>query len=561
MHGREESQSLSVRFGGPNGHELRLDDHEDLVVIRTHRRGARHDQSPLSGRSRAAQAQLRALFGFAASGVGVYKAPAGEARALAEVIDADPEVQFAGRGLRDEHGAPVVYTENVFVKFDDGTPADVCERMLADERLQIKRALSYATNAYFTGAAPGTGREVFAIAERLLHHEQVELCHPELVRERSLNGAFAQQWHLQPARIGGVQIDQDANVVAAWELSDGDGVIVAVIDDGVDIDHEEFGSAQKIVAPRSVSIPRGDDPRPSEGENHGTAVSGVACADGVHGASGVAPKARLMPIRNASGLGSQDEADAIAWAADNGAAVINCSWGPSDGDWWDPADPAHKAVSPLPDSSRLAIDHAVRKGRDGLGCVITWAAGNGNESVDNDGYAGYDKVIAVAASNDVGTRAVYSDVGKAIWCAFPSNNFPAEDGTGDKVLTPGVWTTDRSGNDGYNAGSASLGDAKGNYVNSFGGTSSAAPGVAGVVALVLAANPGLHADAVRQILRRCCDRIDDRPGEYDADGHSPQYGYGRVDARRAVELAQASAAQVARSPRRRTNAPLPSDDV
>ena len=530
---------FSIRFGGRDGHELRLEDHEDLIVIRTHRRGARHDQSPLSGRSLAAQAKLRPLFGFPAAGVGVYRAPEGEAQALVEVIHSDPEVKFAGRGLRDEFGAPIVYTENLFVKFVDDTAPDVCEQLLAEQKLEVKRVLEYASNAYFAGAPEGTGREVFPIAAALLEHEQVELCHPELVRERSLNGAFAQQWHLQAAQIGGAKVAQDANVVAAWELSEGAGVIVAVIDDGVDIDHEEFASSDKIVAPRSVSVPRGDDPRPSDGDNHGTAVSGVACADGLHGASGVAPKAQLMPIRNSSGLGSQDEADAIAWAADNGAAVINCSWGPNDGDWWDDADPSHKAVAPLPDSSRLAIDHAVHKGRDGLGCVITWAAGNGNESVDNDGYASYDKVVAVAASNDVGTRAVYSDFGTAIWCAFPSNNFRSEDGAGDKVMTPGIWTTDRSGNEGYNAGDASLGDAKGNYWNSFGGTSSAAPGVAGVAALIIAANPRLRSDEVKDILKRCCDRIDDEPGEYDADGHSPQYGFGRVNARRAVELAQA----------------------
>lgn len=529
---------LSIRFGGRDGHELRLADHEDLIVIRTHRRGARHDQSPLSRRSLAAQSKLRPLFGFPGAGVGVFKAPEGEAQALAEILHADPEVQFAGRGLRDEFGAPVVYTENVFVKFADATGADVCEQLLADEKLEVKRRLQYAGNAYFAVAPEGTGREVFAIADRLLGRKQVELCHPELVRERSLNGAYAQQWHLEPAQIGTTEVAQDANVVAAWEVTEGEGVVVAVIDDGVDIDHEEFASPEKIVAPRSVSVPRGDDPRPSDGDNHGTAVSGVACADGLHGASGVAPKARLMPIRNASGLGSQDEADAIVWATDNGAGVINCSWGPNDGDWWDATDPVHNAVSPLPDSARLAIDHAVNNGRDGLGCVITWAAGNGNESVDNDGYASYDSVIAVAACNDVGTRAVYSDYGKAIWCAFPSNNFASDDGSGDEVMTPGIWTTDRSGNDGYNAGDASIGDEAGNYTNSFGGTSSAAPGVAGVAALVIAANPELRWDEVKDVLKRCCDRIDDERDEYDADGHSKQYGFGRINARRAVELAQ-----------------------
>ncbi|MDX6689160.1 MAG: hypothetical protein QOG15_617 [Solirubrobacteraceae bacterium] len=529
---------LSARFGGREGHELKLEDRGDLVVIRTKRRGALHDQSPLSSRSLSAQRKLQPLFGFPAAGVGVYEAPKGESDQLSKVIHEDPEVEFAGRGLRDEHGAPVVYTENLFVKFDDGTDPGTCEAILAEYGLAVKRPLEYAANAYFVEAPEGTGRVVFDIAAKLFGHDEVELCHPEIVRERSLNSAFPQQWHLEPARIGGATVDQDANVVAAWEITQGEGVVVAIIDDGFDIDHEEFASPGKIVAPRSASIPRGDNPRPSDGDNHGTAVAGVAVADGLHGASGVAPKAKLMPIRNASGLGSQDEADSFAWAADNGAAVINCSWGPNDGDWWDPADPTHHAVSPLPDSSRLAIDHAISSGRDGLGCVICWAAGNGNESVDNDGYASYEKVIAVAACNDIGTRAAYSDMGKAVWCAFPSNNFPSD--SGEPVVTKGIWTTDRTGNEGYNSGDASLGDAAGNYTNSFGGTSSASPGVAGVAALVVAANPKLRWDEVKDILKQCCERIDDSAGEYDADGHSTNYGYGRIDARKAVELAQAA---------------------
>ena len=88
-----------------------------------------------------------------------------------------------------------------------------------------------------------------------------------------------------------------------------------------------------------------DDPRPKDtfpsrrfGENHGTACAGVACANGIDGASGVAPQAKLMPIRLVSGLGSIQEAKAFKWAADNGADVISCSWGPPDGDWFDPSD-------------------------------------------------------------------------------------------------------------------------------------------------------------------------------------------------------------------------------
>ena len=103
--------------------ERELQDSGDLVVIRTTRHGARHDLSPLSAPARAANAALRPLFGFAAAGVGVWAAPEGGAEALAKVLDAEPAIQFAGRGLRDQDGAPVVYTENLFVKFGDDVDA------------------------------------------------------------------------------------------------------------------------------------------------------------------------------------------------------------------------------------------------------------------------------------------------------------------------------------------------------------------------------------------------------------------------------------------------------
>ena len=155
----------------------------------------------------------------------------------------------------------------------------------------------------------------------------------------------------------------------------------------------------------------------ADDDAHGTACAGVACAKGVD-SPGVAPMAKLMPIRLRSGLGSMSEANAFVWAADHGADVISCSWGPTDGDWWNPTDKNHKQVVALPDSSRLAMEYAMTKGRGGKGCVILFAAGNGNEKADNDGYASNPAIIAVAACNDRGKRSVYSDFGKNIWVAF-----------------------------------------------------------------------------------------------------------------------------------------------
>lgn len=486
---------------------------------------------------------LELVLEFPEVGVEVYRRPNRKTRSVAQVKEAlepAPDARFVGRVLVDpESGEPVLYTENIFVKFRDDADEDQARRVLLESGLTVKEKVSYAANAFFAAAPEGTGQEIFTIAEQLLKREDVEYANPELVRKLGRRGVFPQQWHLAKTSIGGQVINASANVAAAHALTRGEQVTIAIIDTGIDIDHDEFASSGKIVAPRDVSS-ADNDPRPLPGEDHGTACAGVACADGSVGASGVAPMARLMPIRFASQLGSQAEARAFVWAADHGADVISCSWGPPDGNWARPDDPLHNRRVPLPDSTRLAIDHAVTKGRGGKGCIILFAAGNGNESVDLDGYASYDKVLAVAACNDRGRRSVYSDKGDAVFCAFPSNDFrwPAEGRPAP--LTPGIWTTDVSGTGGYNPDpitGAIVGDQKGNYTNSFGGTSSACPGAAGVAALILARNPALRWQEVKETLRRSCDRIDLQDGLWSGDEHSPWYGYGRLNAANAALLA------------------------
>jgi subtilisin-like proprotein convertase family protein len=132
---------------------------------------------------------------------------------------------------------------------------------------------------------------------------------------------------------------------------------------------------------------------------------------------------------------------------------------------------------------------------------------------------------------------VYSDFGAAVWCAFPSGDSGHAPFNHPAPLTKGIWTTDRTGSKGYNSGSVQFGDQGGNFTNSFGGTSSSCPGAAGVAALVLSVNPNLKWHEVKDVLKRSCDRIDPQGGQYDGEGHSSFYGYGRLNARTAVDLA------------------------
>ena len=522
----------TYQYRGKQGPQFSLDESEDLIVIRSKRK-LPTNMLPLSTKGRALMGELRSVVRYPEAGVEVLNTNAKVSRDEARsVLKEEDALRFAGRTLVDPNSkAPVLYTENFFVKFEDDVSNRDCKNILKNFRLTTKRTVDYAYNGFVVNADEGTGQGIFDIAAELLQQEAVELCHPELIREMAFRQAFPQQWHLKSTTVNGQRINAHAAVEAAWALTQGEGTTIAIIDDGVDMTHEEFQTSGKIIAPRDVTSGT-NNPTPHAGANHGTACAGVACADGLFGAAGVAPKSSLIPIRLASGLGSQAEADAFFWAAQHGADVISCSWGPMDGNWWDANDPTHNQVVPLPDSTKLAIDWAVRNGRNGKGCIITWAAGNGGESVDNDGYASYENVVAVGASNDQSTHTVYSDFGDALWCTFPSSDF-AQD-----TVTPGIWTTDRTGADGYNPGESQLGDTIGNYTNSFGGTSSSCPGAAGVAAIIIARNPHLRWDEVKEIMKDSCDKIDDTNGNYNAEGRSDHYGYGRLNAKKAAKLAR-----------------------
>lgn len=532
-----------VKFGGKKGKTIQLVESPDLVAIRT-QGSQKLEDIQMTPRSMELMKGNKEVAAFPEANVTVRKmldpkeslglesttqktAHRDEVRAS---LKEESDIRFAGRVLQDaESGEVMLYTENFFVKFKDEIKEADCLALLARFKLKVKSKLVFAANAYFVQAEEGTGLKVFEIAETILKEKTVEYCHPELVQERRFKSPpHPLQWHLAKTKIKGKVIDNHVNIQKAWALTRGHGITVAVIDDGVDINHPEFSG--RIVHPFDATE-NNEDPRPKlDEDSHGTSCAGLACAAGLkNGASGTAPESNLMPIRLKSGLGSMSEANAFVWAADHGADVISCSWGPADGDWWNAEDPLHQRVTTLPDSTRLAMKYALTKGRGGLGCVILFAAGNGNENIDNDGYCSFEGVIAVAACNDSGKRSVYSDYGKAVWVSFPSGDFGYEPFQHPAPTSEGLRTTDRLGKPGYN---------EGDYTNSFGGTSGACPGMAGVAALILAANPKLSQKKVKQLIRNSCVRIDPDGGKYDAKKHSHWYGYGRVDAGKAVSKAK-----------------------
>ncbi|OYW76748.1 MAG: hypothetical protein B7Z37_07515 [Verrucomicrobia bacterium 12-59-8] len=336
------------------------------------------------------------------------------------------------------------------------------------------------------------------------------------------------QWHLNNTGQNGGTVGSDVNVASVWDSYKGTGVRIGIVDDGLEVTHPDL--APNVDLANSFDFNDNDsDPSPGASDFHGTSCAGVAAARGHNGigGSGVAPEATLVGLRLiAAPTTDQQEADAFAYQKDL-IAVKSNSWGPYDGAYG----------SGGPDVlSQAALEDAATTGRGGKGTVFLWAAGNGNGSGDDSNYDGWANsiyAIAVSAMNDKGRSAFYSEPGANILVCAPSN--------GGKE---GITTTDRTGALGYNEDGGTVeypdyDDAS--YTNTFGGTSSATPAVAGVVALMLQANPNLTTRDVQEILVRSATQNDSFDGDWITNGagfhFNIKYGAGLVNAQQATTLA------------------------
>jgi serine protease len=302
------------------------------------------------------------------------------------------------------------------------------------------------------------------------------------------------QWHL--GQIG---------MPEAWKIADGDGVIVAVIDTGVA--YEDWKRFHRVPDLADTKFTKGFDfvanhEHGVDDHGHGTHVAGTI-AQSTHngvGVAGVARKATIMPLKvlSANGSGSVAAiADAIRYAADNGAKVINMSLG-----------------------GRFAskvLERAVKYAHD-KGVVVVCAAGNdGSKRVSYP--AAYPGAVAVAATQFDEATTFYSNYGKEIDVAAPGGNTQLDqngDGMPDGVLQNTITIGDPT-RDGYFA---------------FMGTSMAAPHVAGVAALIVGAGV-TDPKAVEKIL--VATARSPKTGNHDR----LRYGAGIIDAPAAVRMARA----------------------
>jgi serine protease len=304
---------------------------------------------------------------------------------------------------------------------------------------------------------------------------------------------YKYQWHL--GQIG---------MPAAWKIADGDGVIVAVIDTGVA--YENWSKFHRVPDLAETRFAKGWDfvgntAHGVDDHGHGTHVAGTI-AQSTHngvGVAGVARKAIIMPLKvlSASGSGSVGAiADAIRYAADNGAKVINMSLGGR--------------------FRSTILEKAVKYAHD-KGVTVVCAAGNdGSKRVSYP--AAYPGAVAVAATQYDETTTFYSNAGKEIDVAAPGGNTQVDqnnDGMPDGVLQNTIVIGDPT-RDGYFP---------------FMGTSMASPHAAGVAALIVGAGV-TDPDAVEAVLKETARKP--RSGNLDP----LKYGAGIIDAPEAVKMAR-----------------------
>lgn len=327
---------------------------------------------------------------------------------------------------------------------------------------------------------------------------------------------LSDQWHLNNTGQGGGVAGTDVNAFAAWNLGyTGQNVQICIVDDGVDYQHEDLNANFDLSLSWDYNSDE-QDPTGVNGDNHGTACAGVAAAIGDNdlGVSGAAPNANLSAIRLiAAAVPVSTEAAALTFGlADN--HISSNSWGPADDSTY------HEMALIVKD----ALAEGGTNGRNGLGTIYSWAAGNGRgkDNVNYDQFASSIYTIAVGAHGNDGVVSWYSEPGASMLVTAPSNGG-----------TLGITTTDLTGANGYN---------NTNYTDDFGGTSSACPLASGVIALMLDANPNLTWRDVQHILVKNGVKVDPTNTDWSMNGAGLEinhnYGFGGLDA---AALCQAAA--------------------
>ncbi len=395
------------------------------------------------------------------------------------------------------------------------------------KRIPRDAALPDLSRVYLLGLEPDA--DIEAAAAEFARDPHVQYAHPNYLVHALFvpNDPYyssTNSWGQGYDDLWGLKKLQAAS---AWNVTQGQGITVAVVDTGVDYHHQDL-AANMWKNPGEIPGNGIDDDHngfiddvrgwsfvsntndPLDDFGHGTHVAGTIAAVGNNGLGiiGVAPKAKIMPVKglDSQGGGYTDWlANAIHYAADNGADVLNNSWGCN-----------YCPSVPL-------FEEAVRYAH-GLGAVVVFAAGNeSQDSVETRSPQNQPETIVVSAFDQNDQKTYFSSYGLKVDVAAPGggSNVPPPDSSPvrnilslkSSVCNPNMCPPELI--------------VGGNYLRQA-GTSMATPHVAGLAALVLAHQPTFTNEDVRHALRLSADDVG-------AVGRDPEAGFGRVNAQRALQ--------------------------
>ncbi|HWM06369.1 MAG TPA: S8 family serine peptidase [Actinophytocola sp.] len=442
---------------------------------------------------------------------------AASARVLEEP-DAVEEADVAGKLVKRPNGRFGIVTKRLNVQLREDLDEASVEKALEESGLRLLTRLRFAPNLFEVDTT--THSDAFDASMALSKDDRFTLAEPSLIEDvpgrlKPSDPRYAEQWQWSNTGQSGGLPGADVHAEAAWDITKGAGVRVAVIDNGFHAGHEDLRTGVagtsgffKSAGPNPPTFARGTTGMPNG--DHGTFCAGMVAArqNNKLGGCGAAPESELMLIACLNDqVGRQTTlARAIGYAADpstevpgadpsTGADILVSSLGPNGADW------------DLTEVLRMALEFAARQGRGGRGLAIFWAASNGNNvDVMADEVVSHADVIAVV-------RSTRND-----------KEHNAARGPEVELIAPGVDVVSTTGDGGYGSST---------------GTSFAAPAAAGCAALALSIKLDLTRDELRTIMRESADKIGGV--QYDANGHDDDYGFGRVNAERAVQLAQGGA--------------------
>lgn len=446
---------------------------------------------------------------------------AGHAKAAeaARALRADARFGFAANVYRlAGSGGRVVLVDRVAVRLADGWRREDLAKLNAEFGTRVVREPQPSEpNIVWLGYKRGS--DPLEVTARLYEHPLVEWADADRAQGVELLATptdpfYAQQYYARSSIFfNGVRVD--VNAEWAWDLTYGawsaaaGPLVMAVVDDGVETAHPDLGGGAMIGFDANTgtwdawgctdcaSSPGGND-------SHGTFVSGIIKAEHNNGIglAGIAPAVRLFPIRISAATACN-----VGWGINNawfnGAHVMNNSWrwraGPTD-------------------CITSAINRATTEGRNGLGTVMVFAAGNSSaRSIGTVGAVTYPgslpNVLTVGAINHDGFVTDYSPDGDAMDVVAPSGHFT-------DVCVGNVVTIDLLGWRGCNDGPG--GDV--DYSSTFSGTSAAAPQAASVAAMVMSREPSLTEAQIRARIKASADPW----------GPALTFGAGKVNAYRAL---------------------------